>query len=336
MIRKAFRMPAVGDLRNRLTALADPGFPGQPAVYSLFSYRMSQDQSQHKLRQELHAMCQGTHPLLLDISDPMRSIMQHHLRYFFKKMPEDFDLRGASVGNLLLAASYLESGRRLAPALSIYSRLISVRGGVIPILERDLHLVAELEGGERILGQHLLTGKECPEITAKILRLYLTDDLAEGREIHVESDLMVRDEIRQADLICYPMGSFYTSLIANLLPEGVGSAVAAAPCPKVFVPNTVRDSESIGLGVKDMVTRLLSYLKRDRPGIHTHDLLNYVLLDQDLDIYSESYPGPLDDEYLASMLGVRVIRCRLVSNRSRPFIDPDLLAEQLISMAGKG
>jgi 2-phospho-L-lactate transferase/gluconeogenesis factor (CofD/UPF0052 family) len=48
----------------------------------------------------------------------------------------------------------------------------------------------------------------------------------------------MNDLIREAELICYPMGSFYSSLIANLLPKGVGKAVSRNPCPKVFIPNT--------------------------------------------------------------------------------------------------
>ena len=34
--------------------------------------------------------------------------------------------------------------------------------------------------------------------------------------------------IRHAELLCFPMGSFYTSVIANLLPRGVGRSIAAA------------------------------------------------------------------------------------------------------------
>lgn len=72
-----------------------------------------------------------------------------------------------------------------------------------------------------------------------------------------------------AEIICYPMGSFYSSIVANLLPGGVGTAVAANPCPKVFVPNTVPDAEQSGMSMSDAVGTLVrSLLPRPAvPGI---------------------------------------------------------------------
>ena len=55
--------------------------------------------------------------------------------------------------------------------------------------------------------------------------------------------------LRSAGAICYPMGSFYTSVLANLLPQNVGRAVAAVQCPKIFIPNTGTDAELHGLTV---------------------------------------------------------------------------------------
>ena len=47
-------------------------------------------------------------------------------------------------------------------------------------------------------------------------------------------------------MICYPIGSFYSSVIANLLPDGVARAVAENDCPKIFIPNTGVDKEMLG------------------------------------------------------------------------------------------
>ena len=47
----------------------------------------------------------------------------------------------------------------------------------------------------------------------------------------------VRNRILAADLICYPVGIFYSSVIANLLPKGVGDAILALTRPNVYIPN---------------------------------------------------------------------------------------------------
>src|SRR6056297_2095826 len=52
VIRKAFGMPAVGDLRNRLMALADKSVHGNPAIFDLFTHRLPADQVQNWLQDE--------------------------------------------------------------------------------------------------------------------------------------------------------------------------------------------------------------------------------------------------------------------------------------------
>lgn len=90
----------------------------------------------------------------------------------------------------------------------------------------------------------------------------------------------VRTAILSADLICYPFGSFFSSVIANLLPAGVGQAVSETPCPKVFIPNTLPDPECTGLSLPGQVHTLLRHLRADAPErITPEDVLNLVLID---------------------------------------------------------
>ena len=49
--------------------------------------------------------------------------------------------------------------------------------------------------------------------------------------------------ISHADLITFPMGSFFSSVLVNLLPQGVGKAITERDCPKVYIPNTGEDPE---------------------------------------------------------------------------------------------
>ena len=68
----------------------------------------------------------------------------------------------------------------------------------------------------------------------------------------------------RADFICHPRGSQYSSLIANLLPKGVGAAISSADCPKIFIPNTGSDPEQNGMTLTGMVRTLIKLLKKTR------------------------------------------------------------------------
>jgi CofD-related protein of GAK system len=333
VLRDAFGMPAIGDIRNRLMALADRGLTGNPEIFRLFAYRLPTDAGYEILEDELERMARGIHPLIQRVPDPMRKIVRNFLQFFIENitagdLPQTFDLRGASIGNLILTASYLLNRRHFDPAIYIFSKLVNVRGVVRPIANANLHLVAELENGEFVVGQHLLTGKEVPPITAPVKKIFL----ASSRQSPEPTTLDVRDKmkalIRSADLICYPMGSFYSSLLSNLLLKGVCEAIRRNPKPKVFIPNTGSDPELFGQSLTDQVETLLYYLKQDDPD-HTKDsdVLNVILIDE----RNGSYPGQLDKNDLARR-GITVINCRLVSMRSQPYIDEKMLVPMLLSL----
>lgn len=327
VLREAFRMPAIGDVRNRLMALADKSLHGNPAIFNLFAFRFPKKAAAAELAGELDRMVRGKHKLVAGIPDPMRKIIRNHLGRFRDKMPAGFNLRGASIGNLVLTAGYLENRRHLDPVIYIFSRLVLVRGVVRAVTSSDLHLAAELENGRTIIGQHLLTGKEAPPIESRISRMFLNDGLDAVRPAETAIRGKNIQLIRDADLICFPMGSFYTSLLANLLPSGVGSAVASNACPKIYIPSTGNDPECAGLDVNAQVELLLQYLKRDNPGADTAELLNFVLIDS----ASGAYPGKPGRKHLKS-LGLDVLDCELVTKQSRPYIDSRLLANILLSL----
>lgn len=327
-LRRYFAMPAVGDLRNRLTALAGCAImSGCSAVRDLLDYRLPQAASAHELKGELEALAQGTHTLSRSLGDTTGPIVQKLLQYFVQVIGLDFNLAGASIGNLILTAGYLQHGRDLDPAALTYAQLVQAQGEVRLVIDADLHLCATLTSGEKIIGQHLFTGKEAPPLTQMISDLCLVDPLQDNCVVRPSIDDQCRQAILSADLICYPMGSFYSSIIANLLPAGVGSAISQARCPKVFVPNTFFDPESIGLFLTAQVQTLLSYLCLDDPrNICLSDVLDIVLLDPRI-----GYPDFAQDDDLLSQ-GVHIVRTSLVNPRTK-HIDPHLLSKALISLA---
>ncbi|WP_457570807.1 GAK system CofD-like protein [Desulfovulcanus sp.] len=321
-LRHALAMPAVGDLRNRLLALADKSVPEVPEVHALLSYRFPDTPSQKFLSLIWADLLRGKSHLFLKVPRSIRENICEYLRIVKQNLPADFDLRGASLGNLVLAGIYLKSNRKIDRAIEKFSRLVNARGIVQAVVDSCLHLAATLENGQKIVGQHLLTGKEVPPIRSRIKNIYLVKDNTPLQPIQAKINAKTRSLILDADLICYPMGSFYTSLIANLLPQGIGEAIARNPCPKIFIPNTGVDPEMHGLNLLDQVEILLKYLRKDNLSLNTNKLLNFVVVD----IEASRYAGGIKDERLSS-LGIKLIRYPLVTKDSAPYLDASRLCE---------
>lgn len=329
-LREAFRMPAVGDLRSRLMALADQTVKGNPEILALFAHRLPSQEDHHALLQRLERFCAGNDPLIRRIPDPMRTIVRSHLRTFRERMPVDFDLRGASIGNLILTAGYLINRRRIDPVIFLFSKLAEVRGIVRPVMNSYLHLAAQLETDEWIVGQHLLTGKEVSPLKIRIKQVCISRTRPLPDPLNAPVREKIRNLILRAELICYPMGSFYSSLVANLLPQGVGRAVADNDCPKVYVPNAGVDPEQFGMSLADNVRTLLHYLRQGR-GTHqpAAKLLNFVLLDVNDAVYAQK----MDVDEVRS-LGVEVIRMPLSMDpgQAKPALDAKRVIEVLLSL----
>jgi CofD-related protein of GAK system len=321
-------MPSIGDLRSRLVALADENITGNPEVYQLFTYRFPSDQAASKLLERLDQMIKGKQPLVAAIPNPMRRLIRNQLGYFREAMPDDFDLRGASAGNLILAGGYLNNHNHLDPIIFLFSKLVNVLGTVLAVVNDNLHLAAELEDGSCVTGQHRLTGKEVAPLQSPVKRLFLSSLPDKPVIAQAEMRKKYRRLIPQAELICYPPGSFYTSLVASLLPTGVGSAIADTDCPKIYIPNLGHDPEQIGMTLDSSVLTLLDYLRADNAdNCPNEKLLNYVLIDSKRGKYLSSLSAPLMQE-----LGIEVIDTRLISRQSAPYYDAELLTSTLLSL----
>jgi CofD-related protein of GAK system len=327
-LRKTFAMPSIGDLRSRLMALADERITGQPEVYRLFTYRFPLQGKPDRLLARLDNMIQSRDPLVHAISNPMRRLIRNQLGFFRDAMPADFDLRGASTGNLILAGGYINNHQHLDPIIFLFSKLVGVLGTVRAIVNDNLHLGAILEDGSEVLGQHRLTGKEVAPLASPVSQLFLSANQDRREPASSEIRKKNRKLIKQADLICYPPGSFYTSLIANLLPRGVSPAIAACDSPKIYVPNLGHDPEQIGMTLEGSVHTLLAYLRAGVPDeCPDRELLNFVLIDSK----RGQYPAGKSLQGLRK-LGIQVIDTRLISRHSAPYYDAELLVAALLSL----
>ncbi len=326
-LRKAFDMPAVGDVRNRLMALADRTLQGNPQVFRLFAHRLPRTAAAAALREELAALAAGSHHLVNHVPEPLRRIICHQIHRLAERLPVDFDLRGASIGNLVLAAGYLDHDYHLEPVIYVYSRLVQVRGIVRATTDACLHLAADLGDGRRIVGQHLFGDVLGADDAPRVTRFELADTEGEARTCQITPE--VAGLIAKADLICYPMGSFFTSILANLLPAGIAEAIALNPCPKVFIPSTGSDPESNRLSADDQVAWLLRLLEigGGRTRVTPEDLLNLVVVDRRPD----SYPAGRAIEAMRDR-GLQVIEYPLVTKTGIPRIYEGRLLPLLLSL----
>jgi len=284
-LRLKFLMPPPGDLRNRLMALSDMSRSGNPDVSRLFRTRLPAEGTPAELQAELRSYLSDRHPQMAKIERRYRRIIINHLERFDFIKPSDFDLRGGNIGNFVIAGSYL-SVRDLESVIFEFSALAAVRGHVYPVCTGcNYHLKAEFEDGSEWVGQSRITSHEHPPI--RRLAIVEPEDRAPrpGEQastyLEVQPDLnpLAEAAVRNSSLIAFAMGSFYTSIISNLLVAGIGRLIREVKRPKVFVANLTRDMETPGMCVSGMLKELHRYLSLSdpKPG-ELRDYVQYVLV----------------------------------------------------------
>jgi uncharacterized cofD-like protein len=204
--------------------------------------------------------------------------------------------------------------------------MVRARGRVHPITDASFHLVASLTDGSEVRGQHRITGKDHPPIAAPIESLRLVD--RDGAPATFEIGESIGERIAEADLICFPFGSFWTSVVANLLPGGVGRAIARSHAPKVFLPNAGEDPEMVGMRVHDCVEVLHRTLAGDGGEETSRDRAVDIVM---VDSAGADYGDRLDVTHLRE-LGVRVVDLPLASEEHPGRLDAERVAAALLSL----
>jgi uncharacterized cofD-like protein len=159
------------------------------------------------------------------------------------------DLNGMAFGNLFLAALTQQEGSFLA-AVEEASRLLKLRGRVLPVTLYNTHLCAELTDGSIVETEVNVrgTGK------APIARVFLKD-------MHVGATPGSVEAIASADLITLGPGSLYTTVCACLLVPEIARAIADAQGLVVYVANTTtQPGQTEGFSIADHVRVVRDYL----------------------------------------------------------------------------
>ncbi len=327
-LRAAFDMPAVGDLRRRALSLADLEDASRAAFVQVLDHRFPIDATPAALRRAVASLARGTSPLQVRLAPSDRARLSRAIDSLLDHpRARALDLAGASVGNLALAGLYLERGRRLGPAVSDFARWVGARGEVRPISEVPLHIAVELENGRSFVGQHLLTGKEAPPIESPVRRIHLCRGPDEPAPVRVHVDPAVRDAILAADLVCYPIGSFYSSVVVNLLPAGTAEAIALSPARKVYIHNLGRDPEQLGRSCFECAMILLGRLRRDPLLHHAASVLDTVVVDA-----AEAHRIRPEEQDRFAELGIELVALPLAGGAACG-MDPARLAAALEAFA---
>ena len=159
------------------------------------------------------------------------------------------DLDGHTVGNLLLTASSEITGN-LSDGIEALSKVLNLKGKVVPLTEDNVVLMGEMADGTIIEGEHNITMHKSP-----IKRVFYKEEPVPTKEA-VEA-------IEDADLIILSMGSVFTSIIPNLICEEIINAIDRSKGKIMYVCNMVtQPGETDKFKVSDHVYLLNLYLGR--------------------------------------------------------------------------
>lgn len=229
------------------------------------------------------------------------------------------DLAGHSFGNLFIAAMTEVLGD-VEKALKESSKVLAVRGQVLPASTQRVRLMAEMTDGTIIAGE-----SQIPLANKQIKRVYLHPEEIEPVNSALEA-------IHEADAIILGPGSLYTSVLPNLLVKGVAEALRQSQAVKIYICNVMtQPGETDGLTASGHVKAILDHVG---PGV-----IDYVVVNsqpvacnlQELYASQGAYPVLVDKDALSEM-AVKVVEANIISETNLVRHDPVKLSRTIISM----
>ncbi len=170
-------------------------------------------------------------------------------------------LSGQSFGNLFLAAlnGVCDS---FDSAVTKMGEVLAITGRVLPVTNANVHLLARFANGGAVLGESKIMAAKKQ-----------ADDRITQVQLVPENPPALPDALKaiaEADLIVLGPGSLYTSIIPNLLVNGVVDAIVRSKALKVYVCNIMtQEGETEGYTAYEHACALRE---------HSHPLLFDVCL----------------------------------------------------------
>ena len=206
-----------------------------------------------KLRDEFDILAPGDIRKVIESLSDNENELSKLLNYRFSS---NGDLNNHSLGNLILLAEMKIQGST-QKAIESISKILSLKGRVLPFTEDKITLYGEMEDNTIVEGEHHIT--ESPK---KIKKVFYKNEPTISEEL--------LQEIKTADLILLSMGSLYTSVIPNLLSTDIKNTIDKSKAKIIYCCNLfTQPGETDEFKVSDHINILNSYLGKRK--------INYVI-----------------------------------------------------------
>ena len=230
------------------------------------------------------------------------SLMQQLLAYRFS----DGRLAGQAFGNLLLAALDGISDS-FDQAVARMSEVLAIAGQILPVTNANVQLEAVFENGANVRGESKISDAKKKQ-NCRIHHVRLLPE-------HPPALPAALDAIRRAEVVLLGPGSLYTSVIPNLLVDGVSEAIEDSAALKIYICNIMtQEGETEGMTAQDHVAALLEH---GGPGLVDLCLCNSDPISRELlERYSAEDAAPMEaDRRELELLGAELVY--------RPLMDLD-------------
>jgi uncharacterized cofD-like protein len=275
--------------------------------------------SSGRLREEFNIVAPGDIRNCLVALADASALMGELFQYRFSK---ESLLQGHNFGNLFLTAMVQVTGD-FEKAVKESSKVLAIRGRVIPSTVNNVHLVAEHADGSITEGE-----AKIPHRRVKIKRIFFKPD----NPAPTQESL---DAIAEADVIVLGPGSLYTSVIPNLLINDLTKAIVASGAYKIYVCNVMtQPGETDGYSASDHIHALVK---------HSHEKVIHACLVNDAQVpldaqgrykTEDSFPVKADSDKIRDM-GYIVVATDLLSVKDFVRHDSEKLTKALIKLIEK-
>jgi uncharacterized cofD-like protein len=273
--------------------------------------------SSGRLREEFNIVAPGDIRNCLVALADAPALMGELFQYRFSA---DSQLQGHNFGNLFLTAMFKITDGDFNKAVEESSKVLAIRGKVVPSTVTNVHLVAEYMDGSITHGE-----AKIPQPGVAIKRVFLNPDDAQPTKEALEA-------IAEAEIIVMGPGSLYTSVIPNLIIHGVADAIAKSPAFKIYVCNVMTQlGETEGYSASDHLKAIIGH--SNRHAINACILNNASIPQEALERYKaeSAYPVEADVEKVKEM-GIKVHATDLISVKDYVRHDSKKLISALIKV----
>lgn len=188
------------------------------------------------------------------------------------------DIGGHSLGNLMLTALTQTSGNFIE-AIQKLSRVLNVRGEIIPSTTQIVTLVAMMEDGTLVRGE-----SNIPKIHNRIQKVFYQEKVTATKQ--------AIKAIKEADFIVYGIGSLYTSIMPNLIIPQIQQAIAKSNAKKIYFCNAMsQPGETDGLCLEEHVDAIIKHAGESAVDVVV--MPNDVLYQDTLERYYKKGSAPI-------------------------------------------